>query len=507
MRAKSIGILFFLTSFLSVNAQITNLQKLSNGKFYDSDVIRDENNNIKGYFLLFETDKIAKETVELEYIVLDENLTKVTNGLIVEMKFESLLAKADRIKIDVTFFNNKLLIEFRDNFKDDNNEYFRRYRIIDLKDNKLGEMFVYNKDKLNVNPVFDRKMKNFTENQTYKIIGLDKIGLVVDKSFDDKYSKEKSLICFDENFNQKWKTDYEIEKNNFGKKELSFLKSNDECIVFFNHYFKNGYYKPTVSVLLFDAKSGKLNTEYFFPDQSENSYKVVDCVLSDGKLVLLGNYSKKSDYGHISDEQNLGLFKITLDTKNGKVLNQKYLDWATVSSKLDINKNGYIKNEGNVFIHNMIKLTNDKLIVVCEAFKQSPITTNNMYFLELSPDFKLTQVLAVEKFRNKFPGTSAHSNDIKKYALFDFIDYQSLGDDEFLFFLSDNEKNTKNRNKSTLYGIVSYSEGTFKKQTLDLKTETSTIIIYPSKKGYITLIEDFDAVGKPTEMRLEKVNY
>ena len=87
------------------------------------------------------------------------------------------------------------------------------------------------------------------------------------------------------------------------------------------------------------------------------------------------------------------------------------------------------------------------------------------------------------------------------------MDYQNLGDDEYLFFLSDNEKNTKNRNKSTLYGIVSFAEGKFKKQTLNLKTETSSISAYPSKKGYITLVENFDAKNKSTEIRLEKINY
>ena len=237
------------------------------------------------------------------------------------------------------------------------------------------------------------------------------------------------------------------------------------------------------------------------------AYKVVDCYINGDEISVLGNYSKASEFGFISDTENMGLFNFKFSKTTGKTITNKYIKWEELVGKLDMNKNGLVKKEGYIFVHNMLSLKDNKVIVVCETFQQSPIQTNNMYFLEVSKEFKVSQVFEVTKFRNKFPKTAAHSKEIKKYGLFDFIDYQNLGDDEFLFFLSDNEKNTRNRNKSTLYGIVSYSEGTFKRQTLDLKTETSSITIYPSKKGYIMLIEDFDAAGKATEMRLEKVNY
>lgn len=496
---------FLMFLYFNTNAQIADLQKFSKGKLYDAVEIKDENNNIKGYFLLFETDKIAKETYTLEYVVLDENLTKVTNGNITEMKYHSLLISADVVSVEVSIFNNKLLIQFSDNM--DGGDYFRRYRILDLKTNKLSEMFIYNKDKLTINPEFDRKLKNFDENQTYKIKGIQNVGLVVDKSRKDKYSDAKSLICFDENFKQKWKIDYETEKNEFGHKELSFIKSDNDNIVFFNHYIKGGYYKPTVSVLLFDAKTGALNKEYFFPNEDKNSYKVVDCTINNNQVILFGNYSKKSDYGNIYDEKNTGLFKIILDAKSGKVIKEAYNNWADMASKFAIDKYGYIEKEGNIFIHNMLELSDNKIIVVCEAFSKSPIKTNNIYFLELSKSLALMQVFEIQKFRNKFPGLSDHSNNIQKYGLFDFMDYQNMGDDEFLFYFNDNEKNTKNRKMSTIFGIVSYSNGKFSKQSLNLKTEVSTINAFSAKKGYILLSENFDEKGKSTELRLEKINY
>jgi hypothetical protein len=259
--------------------------------------------------------------------------------------------------------------------------------------------------------------------------------------------------------------------------------------------------------LLIDAKTGKVIKEFLFPNATDYAYKVVNVVIQENEVILLGNFSGKSEYGNTNDTDNSGLFSYRLDKKTGKALDSKFIYWKASAAKLPINSSGYIKNEGYIYIHNMHSLSDGRTIVDCETFLQQPITTNNIYFLELSKDFKIDQVFKVEKFKNKFPGTLAHSDNIKKNGLFDLIDYQNLGDDEFLFFFSDNEKNTKNRNKSTLYGIVSFSDGKFTRQTLNLKTETSSIRAFPSKKGYITLVENFDQENKPTEIRLEKINY
>lgn len=500
-------ILFYIIflGIFSGNAQIAELNKLSSGKLYDSDIIKDEKNNIKGYFLLFESDKIKKETFNLEYVVLDENLTKVTNGYFEEMKYSSLLLNAKKINVDVTLYDNNLLLELSDDTE--NGKLFRRYRILDLKSNKMSDIIIFRKGKIEVNPIFDRILKNFNDNQTDKIIGLKDIGLIAIKGEKDEKEKNKYIVCLDNNFKEKWKTTYETTKNEYGFKELSILNSSKDHIVLFNHYTKAGYYKPNNSVLIFDANTGKINFEYLFPNQNKFTYKIVDSYIQKEEIILLGNYSKKSDYGFISDEENIGIFKIKLNLKTGRTIEEKYLNWTELSSKIDINKNGQIKNEGNVFVHNLIKLEDDKIIAVCETFKNNPISTNNIYFISISSKFSFDKVFGNEKFKNKFPGTSAHSRNIKLYGLFDFMDYQNLDDDEFLFYFTDNEKKSKNRNKNTLFGIVSYTDSEFKKQTLNLKTDTSTLYAYPAKKGHIMLIEVFDSKNKSPEIRLEKINY
>jgi hypothetical protein len=502
MKKIVLGILLIFTQF--VMAQMVELSKLSTGKLYDSDVIKDEKNNIKGYFLLFESDKIQKETFILEYVVLDENLTKVTNGYIEEMKYSSLLLKADKITTEISLYNNKLLIELNDDTE--NGKFFRRYRTLDLSNNKMSEIFIFRNGKVEIKPELDRKLKNFDANQTDKIIGVNGVGFVAIKEEKDQTGKEKFLVCMDDNFNKSWKTTYEVTKNEYGFKELEFLDSSNKYIIFSNHYTKGGYYKPVNSIMSFDANTGKLNFEFLFSNQDKCTYKIVDSYVNNEELTLLGNYSKKSDYGFINDEENLGLFKIILNLKTGKVLEEKFLNWTELSSKIEINKYGEIKKEGFVFVHDLIQLSNGKTIAVCEAFKGNPVTTNNIYFIEISEKFSFNKILVAEKFRNKYPGTAAHSRKIKEFGAFDYMDFQDLDDDEFLFYFSDYEKKSKNRNQNTKFGIVSYSNEEFSKKQLNLKTDVSTILAYPAKKGYIMLIEFFDVKNKPSQIRLEKVN-
>jgi len=503
-------LLFCFFSFSILQAQIVDLQKLSRGHLYSSDEIKDENNNLRGYFLLFETDKIAKETYQLEYVVLDENLTKVTNGFITEMKYESWFFKAEKISVRVSIYKDQLLLQFADSFE--GAEYFKRYRLLSIKDNQLSKPFIYSKGKMIVDPTFDRKNTNIADNQSENIRVFEGVGLMVDsESLDKKITplNKSYLAHIDGDFKEIWRYNY----NNVEDKilnDLKYVHSDEGVIVMFKHPYKGSLtrkYLNELSLLFLDSKTGVLRNEFAFPEIEKYGYRVVDCKITSDKVYLFGNYSETDKKGFIDDTDNLGLFNFVFDKKTGKLTKSHYLKWESLSAKLPIDKNGYVKKEGYLFPHEMLLTSEGNIILVAEAFIQSPITTNNLYFFEMNDNLDVNQVFTVEKFRNKFPKTTGHSSSIKKYGLFDFIDYQDLGDNEFLFLFSDNEKKSKNRNKSTLYGIVSYSEGKFKKQTLELKTETSTVRAYNAKKGYIMLVEDFDEKNKGSELRLEKINY
>lgn len=502
-------LVFLLCVFSFSQAQVVDLEKLSKGKLYSSDEIKDENNNIKGYFLLFENDKVSKETYELEYIVLDENLTKVTNGFLTEMKFESWLMNAEKIKASVSLYNNRLLIKFSD--YREGVEFFQRYRFLDLLTNKLSEPFIYNKGEMKVNPEFDRKMTNAENNYSENLFLYTGMGLVVNSELLDKKENltERYLAHLDNDFKEVWRYNYNNKEEKRYKRAI-YIKSDEDVLITLLRSRKKGMNESDVnepSVLFIDAKTGSLRKEFIFPDLKSFSYQIVDCKILSDKIYLAGNYSKFNTTGYVDDTEGIGLFNFVFEKKTGKLTNSHYLKWEALKDKLPVNNKGFVKKEGYLFPHKMLFTSDDKIIVVAETFLQTPITTNNMYFFELSDKLAFNKVFEVEKFRNKFPQTSAHSTNIKRYGLFDFIDYQDLGDDEYVFLINDNEKKSKNRKKSTLYGIVTYSDGVFKRETLELKTETSTKYISNAKNGYLLIIEAFDDRNKSAEFRLEKINY
>jgi hypothetical protein len=491
---------------LSMKGQIANIEKLSKGKFYSSDIIKDEHNNIKGYFLLFQSDKVANQTFGIEYVVLDENFTRVTNGYITEMKYESWILDSERINVNVVgLYNDKLLIELSDEIEGLN--FYKRYRVLDLKSYEISKPFVFKKNKMDLEPVFKRsRMTLAYERESEAIYVFDGVGLVVDNYYEvSKKAPKRYLARYDDNFKEVWKYEYTDRNNKSRTKNISCLASDEDVIVLFNQYSKNDKATSELSLLFIDSKKGKLQGEGKFPETDKFSYRIVNGLIKGDKVYVMGNYGEGNKYGVLRDDDNIGLYKLVFDKTTGKLLESNYFKWEALAGKLDIKSNGYVKKEGLLYPHSMLLKEDGGIIAVAEAFTNY-ITTNNLYFFEFDDKLGLRDMLEVSKFRNKFSGASITSGTIQARGYFDFIDYQNLGDDEYLFFFNDNEKNAKNRKKNTLYGIVSYSDGKFKRQTLDLKTEKSTIKAYNAKKGYIMLIESFDA-NKPAEFRLEKINY
>ncbi|MFD2601963.1 DUF6770 family protein [Flavobacterium suzhouense] len=503
---KHIYLLLLCLFCLSMKGQIAKLNEFSKGNFYSSDVIRDEKNNIKGYFLLYKTDKVANQTFGIEYVVLDENFTRVTNGYITEMKYESWILDSERINVNVVgVYNNKLLIELSDEIE--GIDFYTRYRVLDLKSYEISKPFVYKKNKMDMDPVFKRsRMSLAYERESERIGVFDGIGLVVDNHYEvSKNSPKRYLAHYDDNFKEVWRYEYSDKNNREKTKNISYLASDEDVLVLFNQYSKYDKATNQLSLLFIDAKKGKLKVETGFPEREEFSYRIVDCYIKGGKVYVLGKYGDGNKIGLLRDEDNFGLYELVFDKASGKLLESNYFKWESLMGKLDIKKNGYVKKEGLLYTHRMLLKEDGGIIAVAEAFTDG-ITTNDLFFFEFDSKLGLKDMLEVSKFKNSFSGASITAETIRARGYFDFMDCQDLGDDEYLFFFNDNEKNVKNRKSATLYGVVSYSGGKFKKQTINLKTDKSAIRAYSAKKGYLLLIENFDG-NKSSEFRLEKINY
>ena len=89
----------------------------------------------------------------------------------------------------------------------------------------MSDIIIFRKGKIEVNPIFDRILKNFNDNQTDKIIGLKDIGLIAIKG--EKDEKEKKRLI-----------DESISKfDDF--KPILIGKNNELIIEFLRQYYIN----------------------------------------------------------------------------------------------------------------------------------------------------------------------------------------------------------------------------------------------------------------------------
>ncbi|WP_264557898.1 DUF6770 family protein [Flavobacterium sp. N1718] len=344
------------------------------------------------------------------------------------------------------------------------------------------------------------------------IMILEGIGMVAKASWvNKKEGRTKQYFArFDDNFKEMWRWVYDDEAVKTKHHNNPYpICSDKDVVVFFNQFGVSEYYRQENDYSLFfiSANTGELLNEYHLPDVDKFAYREVDTKIIADKIVVMGNFSRKTKGGLIDDTHNIGLFQFEFDKKTGQLLNSQRMPWTSLADRIPIDEWGRVDKEGYMYIHKMLRLSNGNTIAVAETFRDKPVATNNMYFLLLDDKLQAKEVFEVSKFRNKFPTVNLNSSQIKEYGLFDFMTYQTMGDEEYLFYFSDNEKKSVNRRKNTLFGIVSYADGKFARQTLDLKTETSTIHAMNAKKGYLLLMEDFDEEGEKPELRLEKINY
>src|SRR5690606_1829558 len=89
---KKLTTLLFVLFTTVVFAQVQKLGSLSSGKFIDSRIIYEDNGeDVHGYFFLYELDHKSREVYELEYVILDKNLNKVTSKTFTQGVYKTVL--------------------------------------------------------------------------------------------------------------------------------------------------------------------------------------------------------------------------------------------------------------------------------------------------------------------------------------------------------------------------------------------------------------------------------
>lgn len=513
---KKILLLILLFIYSISFGQIQKLNKLSTGKYIDSEIIYDsKTEDLYGYFILYQIDTKKNNILQYEYIVLDKNLNKITTNTFEQQNYNQTLLKSDLIISTIKKIDNELLIEFCNLERIRRVKYHYRYRKLNLETFAFSDSFVIlntevKPDEIKIDDSINEE--DFIDDQRLQKTAGEYF--IVYETPKKNKKKEKGILT-----------------ENKRKSINGFSVLNKKLEVLWNRDFQKGYeyyinsdsttfitYKIEPKSELITYSIYNKNNGYIadFPLYDENYHYVVKNISFNKNNIILNTTYNKFEKKNIKDP--IGLAQIVLDKNTGKLVEKKYLPWKNFEPELkkigiegEFKKDTEIKNYGYLKIQDYQNLDNGNTIIIAEGYKYKATsgTVLDLFIIELDKDYKIKYFNKLDKNSTKIKIKNNYA-PILRLLPFDYLYSQNLDNDgNFVFFYVNNEKEgsrlTKRKNPEWVLGIITYVDGEFNYDRLELTKKDSEIIPGIAKNGYIRLLEIEE--NGDTEIRLEKINY
>ena len=146
-------------------SQTVELEKLSAGKLVSGSALYDrDNDDLYGYLYFFEKDKVSKTENLYEYVLLDRNLNKVCSGEFKENLLCSDWSSSMALDFVPVYRNGFISIGLCVKYKNAPYSNPYRYRLLDVKENKISESFALLPDLTkDYQPTTNKKLKDLNE--------------------------------------------------------------------------------------------------------------------------------------------------------------------------------------------------------------------------------------------------------------------------------------------------------------------------------------------------------
>jgi hypothetical protein len=478
-----------------------------------------ENNQIKGYFFLYQSDKIDKNTNEYTLQVLDQNLNKVK-----EIKFED----SKKISLlEASYNNNSLAFLFKN------------------ADQKTLDMKIYDMDgklKFSYSREYDKKTDDLMK--SYETMHTDEG--TNQNVFDVGSQGYVSVLPLRDGKQRTYEVNYYSSKE---KKLWTYQPEDDE-----ERYALAEFLGSTDSLVILEVMkksrmlSGKMNAhliginfvtrkKVFDIDDSNDQYTFVPTSIAplNGKseILVMGSYFDKGD--NIVKDFSKGLAIYSIDSK-GKVLNKTYNSWADDFGKyLSLNSKGKIDKIGFLYIHKLVQTMDGKIFVVSEGYKRqasaggiaatallaaaggrsnigvTKIVVTDMVVMEFNEKFKLKNATIYDKTTNTvessnmsdFNSQHAIALMVKMKGGFDYeFTTGDMDNANFTICYSDWVKSSEYKGKT--FNSIRYNGSKFSTDKIELKSKASTMKVFPAKSGSVMIMEYFKK-DKRLDFRLEKL--
>ena len=475
---------------------------------------------IKGYFFLYQSDKIDKHTNEYTLQILDENLNKVRNIKFEDSKKLSLLESA---------FNGSS-ISFL--FKNADNKTLDM-KIYDL-DGKLKYTYSREYDKKTDDLMKQYETLHTDEGMNKNVFDMGEEGFVSVLPMRDGKQRTYEVDYYSSQTKKQWTyvpTD-DAEKYAFAE----YLGCTDSLIILEvlkkNHAMSGN---PTSHLVGINVVTKK---KQFDLDYSDDNQKLLPSYVAplEGtpNVLIIGPYYDKDDKIGKDFSKGLAVYEMTT---TGKVVNKVYNTWSGDFGKyLATNRKGKIDEVGYLYIHKVIRTPDHKLFVVGEGYKRqanaagiafttlmamgghvnnsfgvTKIVVTDMVMMEFNDKYKVTGATIYDKTNNTAEAStmsdynSQHviANYLKMIGAFDYEFTTGEADNSrFAVCYSDYERSHEYHGQT--FNAIQYNGSKFTTDKIQLKSKASTLRVFPAKAGSVMIMEYFKK-DKRLDFRLEKL--
>lgn len=498
------------TAFILIaNAQVkTGLENVTTISLRNSGAIKKQN-EVRGYYFFYESDKIDRNTREYTLQVLDENLNAAKPVKLMLDKKTALLESAtnessvcfmflnqETESLDYSIYNGMGKHTFTYSVPIDKKSKAYFLQSLAMGETGSGKLAVADTScYISVVPVRDGK------NFTYIINGLLS------------------------NKRKKWTYTPNDEERKSG---CIYIGSTDSVAFFsilkMDKLMSNKGHTTLLGLNLFTgAKQFEISMEesrYKFWPTSANK-------LDGNQMVLMGAYYDKDD--HAARDNSVGYGFWIVDNK-GNILNERYDSWATdVAKYLKTDEKGRLADVGNLHTHKMVATADGGYLIVTEGFKKvvdggkialavltqsyggvTSVKTTDMVLMKFDSQFNIQWAGVYDKFSSRF-GISA---DFVKTPLLGYIvaaqggfdyDFTQVSDDKNDIVVGYTDYERGKDFKGLTFHSIKYQDGGFSTDKINLKSDATWMRILPAKTGFVMVYEYFKK-QKKLDYRLEKMN-
>ena len=520
---KRIYFALFLFAFsFTINAQVQNLYAMSKGSLVYSKIIYDDNNSLWGYFYLYNIDNLGDST-KMEYVVLDKNLNKITNGTynVVKYKgnfFNEYITKYENCHL----VGDKLILDMTVQIYNQNNiaNIHNSHLSISLTDNAVSDEYILVKDSFVVVPPKPLKLTNRLDSLGNSILvdpiqGGGRSGFIVRKMgpysraniIDIRYFNEKRELIWKYKLDTIPITKIDIYLKTYNSVNYLFMDSTK--IFFSEKAVINGKFHST-KVIALDVNTGQRVKELEIENNKSEKYHSVRYKLLGDTIAMFGSYYYNPSLN--KGRRIRGFFRILID-KDLNEIEKKYVTFKDISTpEIRISEKSRINDSKNIYLswQSNLMLNNGAVTLLGHEYNGRPIALSLLSFFSwgiLNFDKAYSKDLFYINLDKNFELSSSQRVEMNKDYSENSLLFMQYHDNGMAAIVCHSNKKGKEHNNEYELVINTIKNNTLHTERIPITSKKNYVIIpRPAKDGYI-MLNEYNTNEKYNQIRLEKLNY